>query len=161
MRCGAPETEGVGTALRRSMSDALNEETQDENVRDAAGGWRQGSGTRQSVYNDEQDPHLIARTRHAVLAARHTVLGTDPALESLRQQVVQLAWGADHQSLTEALEALRRPKLTPQLTPGGVWKVPNRSPAQPKAKRDNGLSQRARQYSNLRPHAPEACALSN
>ena len=116
--CGVEHVTGRGGhGLRRTMSDALAEQTEDEHVRDQAGGWQLGSDTRGRTYTDEQNPRLIAKTRHEVLKTRRTIMGSDPKLEELRQEVLQLLWDADQETLRKALETLRKPKLTPQLTP--------------------------------------------
>ena len=44
-------------------------------------------------------------------------MGSDAKTEELRQEVLKLLWDAPEDVLQEVLEALRKPKLTPVLTP--------------------------------------------
>ena len=116
--CGVEHKPGRGWhGLRRALSDALAEQTEDEHVRDHAGGWQLGSDTRSRTYTDGQNPRLLAKTRHEVLKTRRTLMGSDAKTEELRQEVLKLLWDAPEDVLKEALEALRKPRLTPVLTP--------------------------------------------
>ncbi len=116
--CEIEHEDGRGWhGLRRAMADAMDQTTEDQNVRNAAGAWAPGSDTRDRTYRDAGDPRLLARTRQAQMTTRRRLLGADPELEALRQEAHVLLDDAGPEHLKAVLETLKSPKLTPRLTP--------------------------------------------
>lgn len=115
---GVDHEEGRGwNGLRRAMSDAMDETTDDQMVRNQSGAWAAGSSTRDRTYRDAGDPRLLARTRQAQMKTRRRILGADPQTEELRQEAHVLLDEAGREHLEAVLATLKTPKLTPRLTP--------------------------------------------
>lgn len=59
--------------LRRAMEKLVGEHTTDEAVRDIAGGWSVGSGTRETVYTDPENEERLALAAQARAAAIESI----------------------------------------------------------------------------------------
>lgn len=115
--CEIEHQQGLGWhGLRRALADAMDETTEDRNVRNQAGAWALGSDTRDREYRGV-DARLIAKARQAQIATRGRIMGADPELEELRQRAHVLLDDAGREHVEAVLETLLTPKLTPRLTP--------------------------------------------
>lgn len=73
---GVEQVEGRGWyGVRRISSDLTADETQDDRVRDASGGWKPGSGTRERVYAQQERQKVLGEAAEARRRAR----GATPA----------------------------------------------------------------------------------
>lgn len=92
--CGVRHVRGrLFHGLRRSMEKLVALETTDEAVRDLAGGWVVGGGTRPAIYTDAQDEDrraMAATARDAAINRVSGALASAPFLNSLSLEAVRI-----------------------------------------------------------------------
>jgi len=92
--CGVRHVRGrLFHGLRRSMEKLVALETTDEAVRDLAGGWVVGGGTRPAIYTDAQDEDrraMAATARDAAINRVSGALASAPFLNSLGLEAARI-----------------------------------------------------------------------
>jgi hypothetical protein len=115
--CGVAHVDGrMFHGLRRAMEKLVGEHTTDEAVRDIAGGWTVGSGTRQAVYTDAEDEDRRSAAAHARAAALEAISSPVTAAAAIEEvatavrricATVEVLAGAEGALLGEAVGLAR------------------------------------------------------